>query len=58
MFHVLIIIVLRVMKVYEGFEDKYLTSLCIYYRFRTLNTTNILHRVVPNEYVLMNTLDG
>ena len=27
----IIIVVLRVMRVYEGFEDKYLTSSCIYY---------------------------
>ena len=31
-FHVLIkVMVLRVMRVYESFEGKYLTSLCIYY---------------------------
>ena len=34
-FHFLIIIL--VLKVYEGFEGKYLTSSCIYYWFRTLN---------------------
>ena len=28
---------MRVLRVYEGFEGKYLTSSCIYYWFRTLN---------------------
>ena len=29
--------VMRIMRVYEGFEGRYLTSLCIDYWFRTLN---------------------
>ena len=41
--------IMRVMRVYEGIEGKYLTSSCIYYWFRTLNGWRTLNTTYSLE---------